>query len=205
MKLAVTTLDAKKSGDAELPAAVFGLEVRGDVLHRVVQWQRAKAQAGTHKTKTISEISGTTAKPFKQKGTGRARQGSRRATQFVGGQTVFGPVVRSHAHSLTKKFRVLGLKTALSAKQADASLVILKDTVVASSKTADLVKKITVLGWKNPLIVDVTPDANFVQAACNIKHLDVLPVVGINVWDILRHNELVLTEAALASLQERLS
>jgi large subunit ribosomal protein L4 len=181
------------------------LEVRKDVLHRVVQWQRAKAQAGTHKTKTISEISGTTAKPFKQKGTGRARQGSRRATQFVGGQTVFGPVVRSHAHSLTKKFRVLGLKTALSAKQADSSLVILKDTATKSAKTGDLAKKITALGWKHPLIVDVAFDANFVQAAANIKHLDVLPVVGINVWDILRHKELVLTEAAVASLQERLA
>jgi large subunit ribosomal protein L4 len=205
MKLAVTTLDAKTAGEKELPATVFGLEVRKDVLHRVVQWQRAKAQAGTHKTKTISEISGTTAKPFKQKGTGRARQGSRRATQFVGGQTVFGPVVRSHAHSLTKKFRVLGLKTALSAKHADSAIVILKDTAIASGKTADLAKKITALGWKNPLIIDVTPDSNFVQAACNIKHLDVLPVVGINVWDILRHKELVLTEAAVASLEARLS
>lgn len=205
MKLAITTLQAEKAGEKELSDSVFGLEVRKDILHRMVQWQRAKSQAGTHKTKTISEISGTTAKPFKQKGTGRARQGSRRATQFVGGQTVFGPVVRSHAHSLTKKFRALGLKTALSAKYAASSIVILKDTAIESGKTSDLSKRIVLLGWKNPLIIDVNPSAQFLQAAANLKGVDVLPVMGINVLDILRHKELVLTESAVAALQERLS
>jgi large subunit ribosomal protein L4 len=205
MKLAITTLQAEKAGERSLSDSIFGLEVRKDILHRMVQWQRAKSQAGTHKTKTISEISGTTAKPFKQKGTGRARQGSRRATQFVGGQTVFGPVVRSHAHSLTKKFRVLGLKTALSAKYASASVVILRDTLFESGKTADLARRIAALGWKNPLIIDVVPHAHFVQAASNLKGVDVLPMVGINVLDILRHKELVLTEAAVAALEERLS
>ena len=205
MKLAITTLQAEKAGEAELSESVFGLEVRKDILHRMVQWQRAKSQAGTHKTKTISEISGTTAKPFKQKGTGRARQGSRRATQFVGGQTVFGPVVRSHAHSLTKKFRALGLKTALSSKYASSSIVILKDTAFSSGKTADLAKNIASLGWKNPLIVDVAPAQEFLQAASNLKGVDVLPTMGINVLDILRHKELVLTEAAVSALQERLS
>jgi large subunit ribosomal protein L4 len=205
MKLPVITLDAKHSGERELNGSIFSLEVRVDILHRMVDWQRAKSQAGTHKTKTISEISGTTAKPFKQKGTGRARQGSRRATQFVGGQTVFGPVVRSHAHKLTKKFRSLGLKIALSAKHADNSVVILKDTDLNSPKTSDLVQKISALGWKHPLIIDAAPNASFVQAARNIKHVDVLPVAGINVLDILRHKELVLTEAAIVSLEERFS
>jgi large subunit ribosomal protein L4 len=205
MKLSVVTLDAKQVGDVEVSPYVFGLEVRVDILHRMVQWQRAKKQAGTHKTKTISEISGTTAKPFKQKGTGRARQGSRRATQFVGGQTVFGPVVRSHAHKLTKKFRLLGLRTALSAKHAEGALVILDNTAFDSSKTSMLSRKVAELGWEHPLIIDVAPDANFVRAANNLKHFDVLPTVGINVLDVLRHKELVLTKAALASLEERLS
>ncbi len=205
MKLAITTLLAEKAGETDLIDSVFGLEVRRDILHRMVQWQRAKAQAGTHKTKTISEISGTTAKPFKQKGTGRARQGSRRATQFVGGQTVFGPVVRSHAHSLTKKFRALGLKTALSSKCASSSLIILKNTSFASGKTSELAKHIASLGWNNPLIVDVNPAPEFLRAASNLKGVDVLPAIGINVLDILRHKELVLTEAAVSALQERLS
>lgn len=205
MKLAVTTLDAKKSGEVTLSEGVFGLPVRGDVLQRVVEWQRAKKQAGTHKTKGISEISGTTAKPFKQKGTGRARQGSRRASQFRGGQTVFGPVVRSHAHTLTKKFRVLGLKTALSAKQAASELVVLDEAALKSAKTGELSKKFAALGWSKPLIVDVTLEENFTKAARNLRDVDVLPAVGINVWDILRHKELVLTKAALSALEERLA
>ncbi len=204
MKLAVTTLESKASGDVTLNKDVFGLPVRKDVLHRMVEWQRAKAQAGTHKVKTISEIRGTTAKPFKQKGTGNARQGSRRATQMVGGQTVFGPVVRSHAHKLTKKFRILGLKTALSSKQEEKSLVILEDAN-AKGKTKDLVGKLAKLGWEKPLIVDAEPSEDFVKAVRNIKHVDVLPVTGINVLDIIKHKELVLTKAALKALEERLS
>ncbi len=205
MKLAVTTLDAGKSGDVTLNKDVFGLPVRKDVLQRVVEWQRAKKQAGTHKTKTIGEIRGTTAKPFRQKGTGRARQGSRRASQMVGGQTTFGPVVRSHAHTLTKKFRALGLKTALSAKQAEGSLVILSDTKFSDAKTKALTSKFAKLKWEKPLIIDVAPEDAFVKAARNIPHTDVLPVAGINVLDILRHRELVLTKAALKAVEERLA
>ena len=205
MKLAVTTLEAKAAGDVTLNKDIFGLPVRKDVLHRMVQWQRAKAQAGTHKVKTISEIRGTTAKPFKQKGTGNARQGSRRATQMVGGQTVFGPVVRSHAHKLTKKFRTLGLKTALSSKQEAKTLIILEDAAAEKGKTKDFVAKINKLGWTKPLIIDATPSEDFVKAVRNIKHVDILPVEGINVLDILKHNELVLTKAALDALEKRLS
>lgn len=205
MKLSVITLDATSSGDVTLNESVFGVAVRRDILHRMVEWQRAKKQAGTHKTKTISEISGTTAKPYRQKGTGNARQGSRRATQFVGGQTVFGPVVRSHAHKLTKKFRVLGLKTALSSKQAEGALIILADTNISDVSTKTLGQKISQLGWKKPLIVDSQPSEAFVKSVRNIKHVDILPAQAINVLDILKHNELVLTKSALAALEERLA
>lgn len=205
MKSPIITLDARQAGEVELSEDVFGLPVRKDILHRMVEWQRAKKQAGTHKTKTISEISGTTAKPYRQKGTGRARQGSRRATQFVGGQTVFGPGVRSHAHGLTKKFRRLALKTALSAKQADGTLIVIDDLTTGSPKTKALNERFQALNWQKPLIIDAQPDENFARAARNIRHVDVLPVAGINVHDILRHNELVLSKAALELLQERLA
>ncbi len=205
MKAKMIGLDGKPAGELELNKDVFGLEARADILHRMVEWQRAKKQRGTHKTKTIGEISGTTAKPYKQKGTGRARQGSRRSTQFVGGQTCFGPVVRSHAHTLTKKFRKLALKTALSAKQKEGSLVILSEASAKDGKTAGLVAQFQKLGWEKPLIVDAKVDEAFFKAARNIKHVDILPQEGINVYDILRHKELVLTQAAVKSLEERLA
>ena len=204
MKCDVITLDNQPVGSVELDESLFGLEVRPDILHRVVRWQLAKRQAGTHKTKGISEISGTTAKPFRQKGTGRARQGSMRATQFRGGATVFGPVVRSHAHDLTKKFRKLGLKTALSAKAQEGKLVIL-DSAECSGKTKDLVAKVKALGWSSALIID-GPDVteSFRRAAGNIIGLHILPSQGANVYDILRQDTLVLTKAAVESLGERL-
>ncbi len=204
MKAKVITLDAKDAGEQELHEAVFGLEERKDILHRMVEYQRAKRQAGTHKTKVISEIRGTTAKPFKQKGTGRARQGSRRAAQMVGGVTIFGPVGRTHAHSLTKKFRKLALRTALSAKKISGELIILKDIELKDNKTSSLVGKLKTLAWQKPLIVDNEINENFSKAAANIKNVDVLPIVGINVYDILRHRELVLTQNAVVALEARL-
>ncbi|MBB4266042.1 50S ribosomal protein L4 [Roseospira visakhapatnamensis] len=205
MKHDVITLDNETTGSVDLDESVFGLEVRTDILHRVVRWQMARRQAGTHKTKGISEISGTTAKPFKQKGTGRARQGSRRATQFRGGQTAFGPVVRSHAHDLPKKVRKLGLKTALSAKARDNKLVVLDEATSDTGKTRDLVARLGVLGWTSALIID-GPEVNegFARAARNVVGLDVLPQQGANVRDILRRDTLVLTRAAVTHLQERL-
>ncbi|KAA5603942.1 50S ribosomal protein L4 [Roseospira marina] len=205
MKHDVITLDNQPAGDVELDDAVFGVEVRTDILHRVVRWQMARLQAGTHKTKGISEISGTTAKPFKQKGTGRARQGSRRATQFRGGQTVFGPVVRSHAHELPKKVRKLGLKTALAAKLAENKLVVLDTAASDSAKTKDLAARLSALGWTSALVID-GPEVNegFARAARNIIGIDVLPQQGANVRDILRRDTLVLTKDAVAHLQERL-
>jgi len=205
MKHDVITLDNQPAGSVELDEAVFGVEVRTDILHRVVRWQLARRQAGTHKTKGISEIAGTTAKPFKQKGTGRARQGSRRATQFRGGQTVFGPVVRSHEHDLPKKVRKLGLKTALAAKLAENKLVVLDTAASDSAKTKDLVARLAALGWTSALVID-GPEVNqgFALAARNIIGIDVLPQQGANVRDILRRDTLVLTKDAVAHLQERL-
>lgn len=204
MKCDVITLDNSAAGSIELADDVFGLEVRVDLLQRVVRWQLAKRQAGTHKTKGISEISGTTKKPFKQKGTGRARQGSMRSAQFRGGATIFGPVVRSHAHDLPKKVRALGLKTALSAKLAEQKLVIL-DTAVTEGKTKDLVAKVQALGWGSTLVIDGAElNEGFKLAARNIPNFDVLPSQGANVYDILRRDTLVLTKAAVANLEERL-
>ncbi len=205
MKLDVINLDKKSVGSLDVADGVFGAEVRGDILHRVVRWQLAKRQAGTHKVKVISEVSGTTKKPFKQKGTGGARQGSMRSAQMRGGGVIFGPVVRSHAHSLPKKIRVLGLKSALSSKAKDGKLVILDTVESKKGKTKDLVKSLQKLGWTNALIIDgAEVNEAFALAARNIKGIDVLPSQGANVYDILRRDTLVLTKAAVEKLEERL-
>ncbi len=205
MKAKVITLDSKAAGDIELDDAVFGLRPRKDILTRVVNWQLAKRRAGTHKTKGISDIRGTTAKPFNQKGTGRARQGSSYASQMRGGATIFGPVVRDHGHSLNKKFRKLGLKTALSTKQADGKLIIIDEVKLKDAKTKDLLAKLAKQNWGSVLIIDGPEvDANFAKAAANIPLVDVLPQQGANVYDILRRDTLVLTKAAVESLEARL-
>lgn len=205
MKAKVIAFDGKAAGEIQLNPAVFGLTPRKDILQRVVEWQRAKKQAGTHLVKSRSDVSGTTKKPWKQKGSGRARAGSRRSTQFVGGGTIFGPVVRSHAYDLTKKFRQLGLRHALSAKQAAGELIILDGVATKETKTKAIALAIGKHGWQKPLIVDVSVEESFVRAARNIKYVDVLPQVGINVYDILRHKELVLTKAAVETLEARLA
>lgn len=204
MKVKTLTLDNGKAGEIELSDAVFGLPARTDILHRMVEWQRAKRQAGTHKTKGIAEISGSTKKPWKQKGSGRARQGSIRSPQWRGGATIFGPVVRSHAYSLPKKVRQLALKTALSVKQAEGNLFVLETATFASGKTRDLVQSFNTLGFNSTLIIDAAVDEGFARAARNIKHVDVLPTIGANVYDILRHKQLVLTRDAVKQLEERL-
>lgn len=205
MKCDVINLDSKNVGSVELADTVFGLDVREDILHRVIRWQLAKRQSGNHKTKTLGEIRGTTAKPFRQKGTGRARQGSKRAAQMRGGGKAFGPVVRSHAHSLPKKVRRLGLKTALSAKAKDGSLIVI-DEAKADGKTKSLAAQIKKLGWTSALIIDGTrPDDSFYLATRNLIGIDVLPQEGANVYDILRRDKLVLTKSAVEKLEERLS
>ena len=206
MKANVVTLENKSAGTIDLDDGVFGLPSRPDVLHQVVRWQLAKRQAGTHKTKGISEVQGTTAKPFKQKGTGRARRGSNRAAQFRGGGIVFGPVVRSHGHGLNKKVRALGLKTALSDKQRDGKLVIVDQAALKEPKTGVLAALVGKLGWTSVLVIDgAAPDINFARAAGNIAGLDVMPSQGANVYDIVRRDLLVLTKAAVEQLQARLS
>jgi large subunit ribosomal protein L4 len=206
MKVNVVTLENKAAGELELDAAVFGLEPRKDILARVVEWQRAKARAGTHKTKDRAEVSGPGKKPFKQKGSGNARQGTLRAPHHEGGGRAHGPVVRSHAYSLPKKIRALGLKHALSAKQTEGKLVIVADVNVKEAKTKALVANFTSLGLTKPLIITgAEVNESFAKAARNVKGVDVLPVQGANVYDILRHKELVLTKDAVAALQERLA
>ncbi len=205
MKTKVITLDNKAAGDIELSDAIFGLPKRVDILQRCVEWQRARKQAGTHKTKTVSEISGTTKKPHAQKGSGRARSGSIRSPQNRGGAKIFGPVVRDHGYSLPKKVRALALKTALSVKQAEGNLIILDSASVKDAKTKVLVAQFKTIGLGSALIIDGTVDAGFAKAARNIKHIDVLPTAGANVYDILRHKHLVLTKAAIKQLEERLA
>jgi large subunit ribosomal protein L4 len=179
--------------------------MRKDILARVVQWQLAKRRAGTHKTKGISDIQGTTKKPWKQKGTGRARQGSLRSPQFRGGAVIFGPVVRSHEFSIQKKVRRLALKTALSAKQAEGKLVVLDKAQTKDAKTKTLAQRFEDLGWHSVLIIDGPQlDEGFAKAARNLPDVDVLPLAGANVYDIMRRDTLVLTRDAVQGLEARL-
>lgn len=204
MKVAVKSLDNKKVGDIDLSDAIFGVKVRADILHRAVNWQLAKRRSGNHKTKGISEVSGTGKKPFSQKGSGRARAGSLRNAHHAGGAVIFGPVVRDHGFDLPKAIRKLALKTALSAKQSEGKLIILDAAKTKTHKTKEAVKALKDLGVTSALIVDEALDANFTRAMNNIPHIDVLPQKGINVYDILRRDVLVLTKDAVAQLEARL-
>jgi large subunit ribosomal protein L4 len=205
MKLPVMNLANESVGEIELDDAVFGMPVREDLIFRAVNWQLAKRRSGNHKAKSISEISGTTKKPYKQKGTGRARQGSLRSPQFRGGARIFGPVVRSHEHDLTKKVKKLALKTALSAKAAAGQLVVLDLAVAETHKTKALAGTFKAMGFDSLLVIDgATLNENFVRAARNIPLVDVLPSQGANVYDIIRRNTLVLTRNAVSDLEARL-
>ena len=202
MKCDVINLENKKVGSVDLSDAIFGVEVRSDILARVVDWQLAKRRAGTHSVKNLSTISGTTKKPFRQKGRGAARQGTLRAPEFRHGAVAFGPVVRSHAYDLNKKIRKLGLKCALSAKMKDGKLFILDEAKLSSAKTKDLKKAFDVLGWTSALILGGDKvDENFALASGNIVGIDVLSDKGANVYDILRRDTLVLTKETVAYLE----
>jgi large subunit ribosomal protein L4 len=204
MELKITTLEGKEAGSVNLPDAIFGLEPRTDLVQRCVNWQLAKRQRGTHKTKDRSEIWRTGKKMYAQKGTGGARHGSARVPQFRGGGRAFGPVVRSHAIGLPKKVRALALKHALSAKAKDGGIVVLDKMTLKDGKTKGLVKHFDKLGLANALIVDgAEVEANVRSAARNIPNIDVLPIQGINVYDIMRRKTLVLTKAALDALEAR--
>jgi len=213
MKIAITTLDTKpgEAGEAAPDAAaadlsdeIFAVTPRRDIMARVVHWQLAKRRSGNHKVKGLSEVQGTTKKPYRQKGTGNARQGSLRAPQFRTGGVVHGPVVRSHEYSLPKKVRWLGLVSALSQKQAEGKLIVL-DAANGVAKTSELAKKLKALGWRSTLIVDHAVDADFLRASRNIPGLDVLPSIGANVYDILNHDVLAITTAGVAGLTARLT
>jgi large subunit ribosomal protein L4 len=205
MKVPVKNLANESVGEIELDDTIFGVAVREDLLHRAVNWQLAKRRSGNHKTKGISEISGTTKKPYNQKGTGRARQGSLRSPQFRGGARIFGPVVRSHEHDLTKKVRKLALKTALSAKAAAGELVILDSCETTSHKTKEMAATFKTMGFTSLLVIDgAVVNENFARAARNIPLVDVLPSQGANVYDIIRRNILVLTKSAVTDLEARL-
>ena len=210
MKINVKTIDNKAAGDITLADAVFGVAPRADIVARVVKWQLAKRRAGTHKVKSRAEVAITTAKMFKQKGTGRARHGSAAVVQFRGGGVVHGPVVRDHGHALPKKVRRLGLRSALSTKAAEGKLLVIDSLASKNSKsvgkTAKLREQLVKLGAENALIIGGADlDASFVKAARNIPLVDVLPQQGINVYDILRRDVLVLSKDAAAHLEERLT
>ena len=204
MKLKVIKIDGASAGSVELVDEIFGLDPRVDILHRVVRWQRNKAQAGTHKVKTRSETSYSRKKIYRQKGTGGARHGDRNAPIFRKGGVYKGPTPRSHSHDLPKKVRTLGLKHALSAKAKEGALVVL-DKATASGKTSELAKQVKELGWKRALVIDgVQVNGEFAKAARNIEGLDILPTIGANVYDILKRDTLVLTKAGVEALEARL-
>ena len=205
MKADAIKLDGAAAGSVELDDAIFGLDPRADILHRVVRWQRAAAQQGTHSTLGKSDVSYSTKKIYRQKGTGGARHGSRKAPIFRHGGIYKGPTPRSHAHDLTKKFRKLGLRHALAAKVKAGELVIIEAAEVSAAKTSVLAKQLAGLGWKRALIIDgATVNPDFARAAANIATLDVLPSMGANVYDILKSDTLVLTRAGVEALEARL-
>ncbi len=204
MQANAITLAGEAAGTVELDDAIFGLEPRADILHRVVRWQRARAQQGTHSTLGRSEVSYSTKKIYRQKGTGGARHGDKGAPIFRHGGIYKGPKPRSHAHDLNKKFRKLGLMHALSAKARAGELVVIENADLVEAKTGALAKQLASLGWKRALVIDAAVNDNFARAARNIETLDVLPAVGANVYDILRRDTLVLTRAGVEALEARL-
>lgn len=204
MELKVTTLDGKSAGKVSVSDDVFGLEPRADILHRMVRYQELKRQQGTHNTRQRSEVTGTTKKMYRQKGTGGARHGDKKAPIFRGGGKAFGPSPRSHAIDLPKKVRALALKHALSAKAKADAIVVIDDATSSDGKTKALVAQLSGLGLNSALVIGGSQiDENFGRAAQNIPHIDVLPIQGINVYDILRRDKLVLTKAAIEALEER--
>jgi large subunit ribosomal protein L4 len=205
MKAKVLTLDSGDAGEIDLKDEIFGLEPRADLIQRVVVWQLAKRRAGTHKTKTRGEVNRTTKKVYRQKGTGSARHGARSAPLFVGGGKAMAPVVRSHEFDLPKKVRAAGLRHALSSKARDAKLIVLDAASVAEIKTKTLAQRLGKLGSGHMLIVDGAFDENFHRSARNLAKVSLLPAAGLNVYDVLRRDTLVMTKAAIKAIEERLA
>lgn len=205
MKVKIVNLQNNEVGEMSVNNDIFALTPRVDIMKLVVDWQRVKAMAGTHKTKTVSEVSGTTKKPFKQKGTGNARQGSLRSNQMRGGGNVHGPVVRSHATHLNKKIRKLGLKLALSSKFLDGKLFVIDSLDIDMPKTISLSNSINNFNGKSFLIIgDNTKETNIHLAARNIPYVQVIPQIGANVYDILKYENILISQEAMRCLEERL-
>jgi large subunit ribosomal protein L4 len=205
MKLNVLNWKNESSGEVSLNKEIFAKDERLDIIHRVVVWQLARKRAGTHAVKGRSDVKSSTRKIYSQKGTGRARHGAKSAPQFRGGGVVFGPQVRSHEYSLNKKVRKLGLKLALSMKVKDKALIILDDAKMSAPKTAELKNSLSVLNVRSGLIIDQSVDANLKKSASNLPKIKTLEVEGLNVWDIVRHDKLLLTKEALKKIEERLA
>jgi len=205
MQVEVKNLSNDVVGKTELSTNIFGLDVSTDVLYRVVHWQLAKRRSGCHKTKARAEVAYSTKKIYRQKGTGGARHGSKKAPIFVGGGIVFGPVVRSHEYSLNKKIRKLGLKNALSLKLREDSVIVLDNVTLEDAKTSEFAKKMKNFDVKSALIVDADVNGNLKKSAANLHNINVLPVCGLNVYDILRHQKLVVSVDALKAIEERLA
>ena len=205
MKTKVLNLDNKAAGDVELNDAIFGLEPRPDLIQRVVVWQLAKRRAGTHKILTRGEINRTKKKVYKQKGTGQARHGARSAPLYVGGAKAMGPVTHSHEFDLPKKVRALGLRHALSSKAKEGAIVVIDEAKASAIKTADLAKRFGKMGVSHALVVDGEFDKNFHLSARNLADVALLPVAGINVYDIMKSDKLVLTTAAIKAIEARLA
>ena len=198
-------LDTEKKSSHELNDAIFGLEPRKDILHRVVTWQLSKRRSGSHKTKTRGEIKGSTRKIMRQKGSGSARHRTRKVNIFKGGGVAFGPLPRDHSTKLPKKIRSLGLKLALSSKAKNKELVVLDELPEKETIFKDLRNKIGKFDLENSLIInDFEKENNFTKAARNIKNIDFLKVEGINVYDILRKEKIVITKGSLKNIEERL-
>ena len=206
MKEKINNLDNKTLKEITLDKSVFGVEVKEEIIHRMIRYQLSKKRSGNHKTKGISEISGTTKKPFKQKGTGSARQGSKRSPQMRGGAVIFGPLVRYHEHKLPKKIKKLALKMALSKKLKDGKLKILSELKISKPKTSLFRNKLINLKVDSALFIDnIDVDKNFFLASKNVPKIDVLPLMGLNVYDILKRDYLIFSESAVSRIQERLS
>ena len=204
MKQEIKSLENKVVKEIDLDKKIFGVEIKNEIIHRMIRYQLAKKRSGNHKTKGISEISGTTRKPFKQKGTGSARQGSRRSPQMRGGAVIFGPQVRSHAHKLPKKIRSLALKMALSNKLKDGKLKVVSDFKISKPKTSVLISKLAKMEIDSALFIDGKDvEKSFQNALRNIPKTDFLPISGLNVYDIIRRNFLVISEKALLGINER--
>ena len=205
MRVNIINFDNQQVGETFLSPEIYQCQIKEDILHKIVEWQRARKRLGTRKTKGISEISGTTRKPHAQKGTGRARQGSLRSPQMRGGAVIFGPVVRDHSYSMPKKVRTLGLKIALSTKLLDQKLVIIDSLDINSNKTKELNFKLNNLGVRSALFVGINKDtdSNFIRAYKNIKNIDALPINAINVYDILKHEHLFLTSNSINFINEK--